>query len=45
MFFIMVKLFLRNEAYKNEQGETLLFRPQENIKRLNSSADRCVCLE
>ena len=33
-------IFEGMKAYKNEQGETLLFRPQENIKRLNSSADR-----
>ena len=33
-------IFEGMKAYKNEQGETLLFRPQENIKRLNRSADR-----
>ena len=33
-------IFEGMKAYKNEQGETLLFRPHENIKRLNRSADR-----
>ena len=33
-------IFEGMKAYKNIQGETLLFRPQENIKRLNRSADR-----
>lgn len=33
-------IFEGMKAYKNDQGETLLFRPQENIKRLNRSADR-----
>ena len=33
-------IFEGMKAYKNEQGETLLFRPLENIKRLNRSADR-----
>lgn len=33
-------IFEGMKAYKNEQGETLLFRPYENIKRLNRSADR-----
>ena len=29
-------IFEGMKAYKNEQGETLLFRPHENIKRLNN---------
>ena len=33
-------IFEGMKAYKNEEGETLLFRPHENIKRLNRSADR-----
>jgi branched-chain amino acid aminotransferase len=28
------------KAYKNEKGEVLLFRPEENIKRMNRSANR-----
>lgn len=28
------------KAYKNKKGEILLFRPQENIKRLNLSCER-----
>ena len=33
-------IFEGMKAYKNEEGETLLFRPKENIKRLNISAER-----
>ncbi len=28
------------KAYKNKQDQTLLFRPEENLKRLNKSAER-----
>jgi branched-chain amino acid aminotransferase len=33
-------IFEGMKAYKNNKGETLLFRPLENLKRLNRSADR-----
>jgi len=33
-------IFEGMKAYKNNNGETLLFRPLENLKRLNRSADR-----
>jgi branched-chain amino acid aminotransferase len=33
-------IFEGMKAYKNEDGETLLFRPTDNIKRLNISAER-----
>jgi len=33
-------IFEGMKAYKNPIGETLLFRPLENLKRLNQSADR-----
>ena len=33
-------IFEGMKAYKNPKGETLLFRPMENLKRLNRSADR-----
>lgn len=33
-------IFEGMKAYKNENGEVLLFRPEENIKRLNVSAER-----
>ena len=33
-------IFEGMKAYKNEEGETLLFRPTDNIKRLNISAER-----
>ena len=32
------------KAYKNTKGEVFLFRPMENIKRLNRSADR-LCMQ
>ncbi|MBX7095468.1 MAG: branched-chain amino acid aminotransferase [Flavobacteriales bacterium] len=33
-------IFEGMKAYKNESGEVFLFRPEENFKRLNSSAER-----
>jgi branched-chain amino acid aminotransferase len=33
-------IFEGMKAYKNEAGEVLLFRPEENIKRMNHSAKR-----
>ncbi len=33
-------IFEGMKAYKNEQGEVFLFRPEQNIKRLNISAER-----
>lgn len=33
-------IFEGMKAYKNEAGETLIFRPKDNIKRLNISAER-----
>ena len=33
-------IFEGMKAYKNDNGEILLFRPLENLKRLNRSADR-----
>lgn len=33
-------IFEGMKAYKNEKGEVFLFRPEENFKRLNSSAER-----
>ena len=31
------------KAYKNPDGKVLLFRPEENMKRLNQSMRGCVC--
>jgi branched-chain amino acid aminotransferase len=33
-------IFEGMKAYKNEKGEVFLFRPEQNIKRLNISAER-----
>ncbi len=33
-------IFEGMKAYKNDKGEVYLFRPEENFKRLNSSAER-----
>ncbi len=33
-------IFEGMKAYRNEAGEVLLFRPEENARRLNKSADR-----
>jgi branched-chain amino acid aminotransferase len=33
-------IFEGMKAYRNEHGEVLLFRPEDNIKRLNISAER-----
>ncbi|PIQ49903.1 MAG: branched chain amino acid aminotransferase [Cytophagales bacterium CG12_big_fil_rev_8_21_14_0_65_40_12] len=35
-----ITIFEGMKAYKNEQGEVLLFRPEMNAKRLNISAER-----
>ena len=38
-----VSVFEGMKAYKNQQGEPVLFRPLDNHKRLNQSADR-ICI-
>ena len=37
------EIFEGLKAYRTEEGEVRLFRPMENIKRMNSSANR-MCL-
>lgn len=37
-------IFEGMKAYKNDKGDVLLFRPHENYKRLNRSAER-MCME
>ena len=34
------EIFEGMKAYRSDKGEVLLFRPEENIRRMNSSADR-----
>ncbi len=39
------EIFEGMKAYRNEEGEIFLFRPEENIKRMNRSASRLVMPE
>lgn len=40
VFHYAQEVFEGMKAYRNPKGEILLFRPEQNIKRLNSSAER-----
>lgn len=43
VFHYAQEIFEGMKAYRAENGDILLFRPEENIKRLNSSAER-ICI-
>jgi branched-chain amino acid aminotransferase len=36
-------IFEGMKAYKNKEGKILLFRPLDNLKRFNTSAEDCAC--
>lgn len=40
VFHYAQEIFEGLKAYRSENGEILLFRPEENIRRMNSSAER-----
>lgn len=40
VFHYAQEIFEGMKAYRSDKGEVLLFRPEENIRRMNSSAER-----